>query len=359
MAVPVPGQRSELLGAVVIGALVISLGLVAHAIVVPTAHPAPSGALQSPGKSSNNGSGPTGGKGGGGGSPNDSWWGFPCWSLPNYTGPNCIPILGGNGTPFGGGGFWQGANSTGNGTGGAGNQTGSGTGGTGTGTGGSGNQSGSGKGGNGTGNGSQPGGGGGSSGGGGSTGKGSGSGKGSGPNTPANPSVVPPLNVAWQTLLIFVIVLLLAAAGLGLLLRARRTARLERSAGAPSPRPSASGSAPSNPGGKTGRLGSGFITDPAAPAAESPRDRIVREYGRFLSLFPRDRGEALRPLTPSEIQTLAARQWSRPESVHTEIRRIFEEARYSEHPITPDHLRRFESALQKLALPPLGRPGVP
>ncbi len=83
----------------------------------------------------------------------------------------------------------------------------------------------------------------------------------------------------------------------------------------------------------------------ALDAGTDPRAVIVRLYGDLLSRLGRVVGD-VGPDTPEEIRTLhLLRLGLRPEAA-TELTRLFEEARYSSHPLGPDAADRARTSVR-------------
>lgn len=289
---------------------------------------------------------------------------FPFHST-NSTAPGNGTGSPGNGSSGTGSGSGTGTGSGGGsgGTGGGGNSSGSG----GTGGTGGGNSSGHGNGtgsGNGTKNGTGGSGGGGSGGSGGSGGNGSsatggnnGSTNQSQPHsangsskTPIPPNKPPPPRTFLRLpILVWAGILAVAAVATAILLLSRTrwgsarlrsvTRRILRSAPEPDPR--------ANPTvGAAGSVSGGGTVATAMPTG--PRERIVRGYATFLDQVRPRLESDLGPLTPLEIESGARGLWANAGAALGEIRALFEEARYSPHPISDTHCARFTAVLGEL-----------
>ncbi|HYK93015.1 MAG TPA: hypothetical protein VEY07_03110 [Thermoplasmata archaeon] len=289
------------------------------------------------------------------------------------TSPGGPPVPGGPGNGSAGS-VPGGGNGSGNTSGGSGGSTGgAGSGGTGStgGTGTPGNSSGgstgsnssggpngtvgSGSTGNSTGasgNGSSPG----SSGSGGANGTGSSSGSGppgsgtkSAAPAPRPVSAISPFAIATPWLIILGCAVA-SAAVLGLLIERQRGLRAPTQ---DDPGPG-QGGAPGR--ASRGRLrGSSADDGPAhGPAAGAdPRDRILRDYARFLTALDPQTPHATRSLTPKEVAASGRILWGpRFESILEDTRNLFEEARYSPHRISATQADRFGEWIRTLLAAP-------
>jgi hypothetical protein len=88
-----------------------------------------------------------------------------------------------------------------------------------------------------------------------------------------------------------------------------------------------------------------------------PRRAIVRLYGELLARLGSMVGD-VEPETPEEIRTLHLERLGIRPAASTELTRLFEEARYSSHPLGPDASERARTAVRQ-ALDDLNRtPGA-
>ncbi len=112
-----------------------------------------------------------------------------------------------------------------------------------------------------------------------------------------------------------------------------------------------------DPGAGRGALERAIRTLDADPNAD-PRSRIIALYAELLRRAANylDRWESL---TPREIETACVRVWHLPPVPAHDLTRLFEEARYSEHPIPEASVDTARGALRE-ALAALPRPrGAP
>ncbi|MGA7923306.1 MAG: DUF4129 domain-containing protein [Thermoplasmata archaeon] len=88
----------------------------------------------------------------------------------------------------------------------------------------------------------------------------------------------------------------------------------------------------------------------------SPRERIIRAYARLLERVTWGTAD-LSALTPREIRALCVERMRIRSGTAHELTGLFEEARYSTHPLTNDAVIRAEGALER-ALADMGRSSI-
>ncbi|HZY92694.1 MAG TPA: hypothetical protein VFG07_08015 [Thermoplasmata archaeon] len=134
--------------------------------------------------------------------------------------------------------------------------------------------------------------------------------------------------------------------------------RAARSAPLPRRQEEAEDSGPPKPGGGAESQGVPGADGGASDPMDGPRRRIVADYARLLRSAATRSPVDLRPLTPREVtQAVALAIGSRFASLLVETQVLFEEARYSPHPIRDLDAERFGRAVATLLREPALRTG--